>query len=541
MIAILSNTNCDPIIRKVAKQAPCVESTGYGNVLEALLNPASNVSTANPDMVVLIVDTREFIQNASDYKERIETFFADLQGALRAGVQYYISDAYYYIGYDTDFKGTGIPRRASMLWDQRLIDFVDANKNCYVFPFSRCVADLGESAFFSDKAWNLGSVRYSAQGISHISQEVLHIAQVAAGKSKKVLLLDLDNTLWGGVAGEDGIKGIKLADSGIGKAYKEFQTMLRCMKDCGAALAIVSKNNETDAWEILENHPHMLIRKDDLAAYRINWNSKADNIRQLAAELNVGLDSMVFIDDNPLERQEVKELIPEVIVPDFPTMPEELPRFGRSVLETWFQKNEITNEDREKTKQYQMMHEIAQARDHATDYPSFLKGLRIRVTRKDPKAHIERVVQLVQKTNQFNTTVSRYAPGEIENMLSGDKWQVFLYEVEDRFANHGLCAEAFVRFEDVPVIENFIMSCRVMGRNIEYGILKDVEDALARAGYTEVRARYRKGPKNMPVEFLFDQAGYAEAERKDDEKEYRKALAEDDATESKFVGEVIQA
>ena len=306
----------------------------------------------------------------------------------------------------------------------------------------------------------------------------------------------------------------------------------------GSRLILRVEGGSRNLRSLGQNYLHSPLQ--DISAYRINWQSKAANIKELAKEMNVGLNSFVFIDDNPLERQEIKEFLPDVTVPDFPAMPEELPRFGRIILENWFQRNEITMEDREKTKQYQAMHEIEEARTHAADFSSFLKGLQIKVTRQNPAEHLERVVQLVQKTNQFNTTVVRYTQNEVEEMLSSDEWRIFLYNVEDRFANHGLCAEAFVHIGQAPVIENFIMSCRVMGRNIEYGILNDIEKTLAKEGYTSINALYCKGPKNMPVETLYEQAGYIQTNfvELEGKKEYNKLISGEE-TGQIFVGEVI--
>lgn len=540
MLAILSNVNCEPITRRVGKETPCVENVGYASVLESLLNPNSAVSSAKPDNIVLLIDIREYIQGAADYETRICSFFKSLGFALRTGTRYYISDAYYYLSYDGDYKGTGVPRQSTLLWEQQLLAFTAAHKNCYIFPLRRCIEEMGESAFFSDKAWYLGSVRYSTAGVIKISREIQRISDVSSGKTKKVLLLDLDNTLWGGIAGEDGLEGIQLSDSHIGKAYKEFQSLLKYAKDCGVALAITSKNNEADAWEIIENHPHMLLRKADFAAYRINWKNKAVNIREIAHEMNVGLNSMVFIDDNPLERQEIKEYIPEVIVPDFPEQPEDLPRFGRQILETWFLKNEITDEDRGKTQQYHVLHQIAKAQAEATDFTSFLKALQIKVVRAQVVRHMDRAMQLVQKTNQFNTSVIRYSQSQMEEIVASPAWKTFLYGVEDRFANHGLCALVVVKMGEIPIIDNFIMSCRVMGRNIEFGILQDVEQTLCQMGYHQIKAMYRKGSKNMPVRELYDQSGYQLLSTVDkmEEKIYIKQISLPIERDNVFFGEV---
>lgn len=540
MLSILSNINCDTIIRRVGKNVQCVDAEGYGSVLEALLNPNSQVNTQKADIVILLIDLREMIGFINNYEDVINDFFNGLQSVAGHGRKLFISDAYYYNGAETDYTGDSLSRKSELFWNNRLADFCHENRNCYVFPLRRLIDELGVNDFYSDKLWYLGSTRYTLDAVKSISREIVHIDQVYNGSIKKALILDLDNTLWGGVAGEDGIDGIKLSDSGIGKAYKEFQSVLLQLKQSGVILAIVSKNNEADAWEIISTHPHMLLSKDDFSAYRINWNSKSVNIQELAKELNIGLDSMVFIDDNPQERNEVREFVPQVAVPDFPEMPEDLLKFSLSIVEKYFKKIEITSEDKQKTDQYIARRKIEEAKNSAVDFSSFLKSLQIRAERKPTSDYMERTAQIVQKTNQFNTTVKRYTASELEEMQNSDKWELFLYEISDKFANHGLCVFAAVDLHgDIPVIDNFLMSCRVMGRNLEFGILADIQTALKNKGYAQVKAIFRKGPKNAPVEHLFDMAGYEVTEENESKTEriYTKSI--DSCSPTEFYGTII--
>ncbi len=540
MIALLSNINCDPIIRRIGKSVPCLDSVGYGSVLELLLNPDSTVSIANPEQIIILMDLREMVKMDENYSEIIDNFFAGLGSVLHQGKQYFISDAAYYCPVEVDYRGESPGRMASLYWDSALSEFCRTNRGVYIFPLRECVENIGAQSFYSDKLWYMGSTRYSMNAVKRISEEVLRLSAAASGKTKKALVLDLDNTLWGGVIGEDGLDGIKLADSGIGKAYKEFQAVLRYLKESGTILTIVSKNNEADALEAIEKHPHMLLHRNDFAASRINWSSKAANIKELAKELNIGLDSMVFVDDNPQERQEVKEFLPQVTVPDFPEQPEQLLQFAKNLVQTYFRKIEITGEDRSKTEQYKAMQRIAEAKKGAADFSSFLKSLRLRVVKKKPSEYMDRIAQIVQKTNQFNTTVERYSTSQLENMLKSDNWRLYIYEISDCYANHGLCAFAAVKIEETPIIENFLMSCRVMGRNIEYGILRDIETSLFEEGFNEIRAIYYKGQKNFPVEELYDRAGYTVVFSDSDsgEKHYCKKKNDEKKAEE-FIGEVL--
>lgn len=511
MLAILSNTNCDYIIKKSRKFTQVVDSNGYGNIMGELLNPQSAVNSKLVDIVAVIVDVQDYLKDSEDYLTVIDDFFQMFRNAVYSNKQYFISDCDYYSPFDPDYKGTSSALQIAQHWNLRLKELCEEKKECFIFPYASMVRKCGASHFYSPKAWYLGSVRYTLEGMREICGELEKICSVSNGEIKKVLVLDLDNTLWGGVAGEDGIEGVTLSESGVGRAYKDFQQVLRQLKQSGTLLAICSKNNEQDAWDIIEKHPHMLLKKADFAAYRINWSNKSRNLQEIAQELNVGLDSLVFIDDNPTEREEIRTALPTVNVPEFPVNQEDILQFAQDFSYKYFKRLRITQEDQQKTEQYAAKKRVEDFKNEATDFEGFLKGLDIRLQRVDAQIHQDRLVQLLQKTNQFNTTLKRYSVSEIANMLQDENWQFYFYEVSDKFANHGLCALLIVHFgDDIPVIDNFVMSCRVMARNIELGILQDVENILAQTGYSHLKAMYVQGPKNIPVAQLYESAGFKE-------------------------------
>ena len=478
------------------------------------------------DASFLLIDLASFVQSSADCDGRIEEFFRLLDRVVSNKSKFFISDAYYYLPEEVDYKGTGSARQSENKWDRILYGFCAEHDNCFVFPLRRLVSKAGESEFYSDLLWYSGSIRYTLRAEKDICAEIERACRALRGKSKKAIVLDLDNTLWGGVVGEDGMDGIKLADSGIGKAFRDFQRSLKYLKDSGVILCIASKNNASDAWQVIENHPQMILRKDDFAAFRIDWNNKSENIAAMAKELNIGLDSMVFVDDSPNEREEVRQFLPELTIPEFPKNEKDLKAFADQLSRDCFSRLCITEEDKNKTALYHAMSKIQEAQSNASDYSSFLRSLEIVVSRKDPMLHQDRVAQLVEKTNQFNTTVTRYPAAEIGEMLADSRWRVYLYEISDKYANHGLCAEAFVRLGETAVIEDFIMSCRVMGRHIEYGILEDIREDICKLGIGKLEAVYRKGPKNGPVESLYDRAGYALVREGETEKRYEIGTSE---------------
>ena len=282
------------------------------------------------------------------------------------------------------------------------------------------------------------------------------------------------------------------------------------MQSQGVILGIVSKNNEEDAMELIKNHPHMVLRPEAFAAKRINWQPKPENIREIAKELNLGLDSFVFWDDNPAERQLVKTVLPQVMVPDFPEKPEELAKAMAGVYRRYFEKETVTAEDLEKTKQYAQnaMRKDLEAR--AVDFESYLKQLDMELICEDPLKNLERLVQLINKTNQFNLTTRRYDRQTLQGFLEDGRHRVFLYRVKDCFGDNGIVSAVIIRLPEnfAPIIDTFVMSCRVMGRNLEYDILADVEEQLYKEGYTSLIGEYLPTKKNKPVENLYETLGY---------------------------------
>lgn len=324
-------------------------------------------------------------------------------------------------------------------------------------------------------------------------------------KRRKCLVLDLDNTLWGGVLGEDGIQGIQIGGDYPGKAFYLFQEALKELTQLGVMLAICSKNNEADVWEAFEKNPFMVLKQDDFVAWRINWNDKAANIRELAEELNVGLDSLVFVDDNPSERELVRQTLPMVAVPDFPEQPYGLISFFQDLSNRFFRVFSITAEDREKTAQYRANARRAQSRQAFTDLRSFLESLSIRMVIKPADDfNIPRIAQLTQKTNQFNLTTRRYTEPEVRNCLASG-WNIFCLQVSDRFGDSGIVGCIFLHGN---VIDTLLLSCRVLGKGIEEAFLKRVLQGLRDQGVHSITAHYVPTVKNGMARDFYEKCGF---------------------------------
>ena len=327
-----------------------------------------------------------------------------------------------------------------------------------------------------------------------------------AFKRKKCLVIDLDNTLWGGVLGEDGIDGIKIGGGYPGIAYLLFQQGLKELEKSGTILAVCSKNNEQDVLDAWEKNPFMALHKDDFAAWRINWNDKASNIRELASELNIGLDSMVFADDSPIEREFVQRELPMVEVPEFPSSPYGLPDFFEGLVSRYFRVYALTGEDRMKTKLYKANAMRENERKTFHDMDSFLKSLGIRLKIEPANAFtIPRIAQMTEKTNQFNLTTRRRTESEIRMLLSSG-WRIWTLSVSDKFGDSGVTGCAMVTPEGG--IDTFLLSCRVLGRGIEDAFLKYVCKKEREGGAASLEAEYVPSPKNRQVEEFYAKNGF---------------------------------
>jgi len=339
--------------------------------------------------------------------------------------------------------------------------------------------------------------------------------------AKKCLILDLDNTLWGGILGEDGPDHLKIGGDYPGKAFHFFQEQILELQKRGIILAICSKNNESDAWDFIENSRDQILRKEHFAAWRINWTDKATNIRELAQELNIGLDSMVFLDDSPTERELVATMIPEVVVPEFPAAPYALPVFFNDLKNQYFKIYEARAEDREKTQQYKANAERHQLQTQFTNIDDFIKSLNIETTiRVNDESDFPRIAQMSQKTNQFNLTGKRYSDLEIMDVKAAGGY-VFSLSVKDKFGDSGMTGAAVVSVVgEAATIDNLFLSCRILGRKIENAFMKTVLEKLQLTGVKTVHASYVKTLKNATVVDYYTSEHFKTISETDSEKQY---------------------
>ena len=531
-VALLSNVNMNMAARLLQDAFTVYETEGYGNELGILMNPVSSYHAFAPEITFMVMDLMELLEHdlsPETARAKVERWFQTFASAMKRTCIYYISDAYLY-GPEMEVAASFLDGASlERIWNERLMEFGRQYGNVRILPLHREISMLGEEKAFSLKMWYMGRILYSPELLKRLTNLMIQRADMEFRTPKKVLALDLDNTLWGGLAGEHDRTPVQLSEEHAGLAYKNLQRVILQMQRQGVLLVIVSKNNEEDAMELIRNHPHMVLREDDFAARRINWRNKDENLRELAEELNLGLDSFVFFDDDPKERMLVQTALPQVAVPAFAERVEDLTVVMTSIFREYFAKAVHTKEDREKTRQYADNAKRVSMQEAAGSFEDYLKNLQIEITRVRADEHSNRVTELLNKTNQFNLTTVRHEAAEVAAILQNPKKRVFAYRVKDCFGDNGVVAVLIVDVADTPVIEEFVMSCRVMGRNVERGLIGHVSECLVKEGFGVLRGIYLPTAKNRPVESLYEQLGFALKETGEDgAKYYEKALGQDE-------------
>jgi FkbH-like protein len=351
---------------------------------------------------------------------------------------------------------------------------------------------------------------FSADAVWPVAQACARVLLPAMGKVRKAIVVDLDNTLWGGVVGEDGPHGLKLGSEYPGAAFRALQRVLLECHERGVILAIASKNNEKDAMEVLVDHPEMLLRPLHFAAMQINWNPKPENLRLIARTLNIGIDSLIFIDDNPAERAQMREQLPEVLVVELPVDPmgyadaiRQLP-----VLE----RLRVSAEDRDRGRQYEEQRQREELHRTSGSIEDFYRSLEMQVTIRPIEPNtLARSSQLTQKTNQFNLTTRRYDEARIASMLDDEAWRTYACSVRDRFGDNGLVGLALVRvLGESWSIDTFLLSCRVIGRTVETGMLARIAAEAYSAGVKRLIGEFIPTAKNAPASEFYRDHGFAQ-------------------------------
>ena len=530
-IALLSSFTISGIAETIivkcnAEKINCsTYSAPYNQYVQQILDKNSSLHKFQPDLTFLILDSRSIlgdlfydpfsvsvserkkiiIKKSSELLELINNFSKELNSTII--VTNLLIPYYSPYGIFENKSEYGI-KEMIQDYNNILKDNLKNETSQYVFDFNSFVSKHGELNIFDYKQYFLGDIKISFKFLPFLAEEFLGFIKPFLGKNRKCIVLDLDNTLWGGIVGEDGYDGINLGATPPGNAFVEFQKYLLALNKRGIILAINSKNNENDALKVIREHPNMILREENFSAMRINWNDKISNMKDISNELNIGLDSLVFIDDDNVNRELMKKAIPEVLTIDVQKDPSSYVQTLQEINDLNVLK--ITDEDENRSKMYSEQKKRNEVYQKTSNLEEFLKDLEIQVNIKRADSFsIPRISQLTLKTNQFNLTTKRYQENEIRQMSNNEQFFIVSVNVKDKFGDNGISGTFIVEKKSNEwIIDTFLLSCRVIGRGVEIGIMSYLLQEAKNQGISSVRGEFIPTEKNQPASTLFQECDF---------------------------------
>lgn len=500
---------------------PEVVFGGYGTMVQDVLADHAIVKKLDPHVIVLslALDELDLTYGTPGWRGdaargELENLLSLLESNTRATivVNNFIPPLYPELGIGLSPDRSDAASQVAAL-NQFINDYVrDRAPRFFLADWSRYLLLLGAKASLDHRCRYIWKAPFRQPFLNLFAQDLARIVRVLKGKAKKCVVLDCDNTLWGGVVGEEGLDGIKLdRNSYPGKAFYDFQTSVLHLAERGILVVLCSKNNEADVFEVLDGHPACQLKRTHLCGWRVNWQDKAANIKELAEELNLGLDSFVLVDDNPVECGLVKELLPDVTVLQVPGKLYELPSllFEQGLFDTF----RLTEEDRKRARLYQSESQRKEARTGFKSVEEYLSSLdTVAVIHRALPREIPRVAQLTQKTNQFNVNPKRYSERDVEAFAGRRDAAVFTLSVRDRFGDIGLVGVLILECQDeAGRVDSFLMSCRALGRSLERVMIERcLKEMGAACGVKTWYAEYVPTRKNMQVADFWPQNGFVQ-------------------------------
>jgi FkbH-like protein len=506
----------------------CVESD-YGQLMQSALSPTSEINLARCDAVLLAIDHRGLplarVGTDSAFAEQaVSASLAQLE-QIRQGLKQN-SGAVCILqtlphpteslfgNFDLVLPGT--LRKAVDELNRGLAASV-AQSDDLLLDVAHLAETVGLGAWHDPTLWNLAKLPFSGEFVPLYADHVCRLVGALRGKSKKCLILDLDNTVWGGVIGDDGLDGIVIGQgNATGEAHLEVQRTALLLRERGIVLAVSSKNTDEVARRAFREHPEMLLREEHIAVFQANWNDKATNIAAIAAELSLGLDAMVFLDDNPVERNLVRQLLPQVAVPELPENPA---LYARTLLAAgYFEAVAFSDEDRKRAGLYQDNARRVALQKQAGDVDGYLASLDMQLTLAPFDATGRaRIAQLINKSNQFNLTTRRYTEAEVAAAERDPNAFTLQVRLADTFGDNGMISVIVCRQQaDAWEIDTWLMSCRVLGRKVEQAVLGELVSAGRAAGVARLLGRYLPTEKNQMVADHYGKLGFQQLESRAD-------------------------
>jgi FkbH-like protein len=501
----------------------------FGQWRQEILDPASGLHEFRPDAVFLSLDARALVPDiplgtpAAEIAELLNVRIGEIVNLWRTAKERLGA---------TIIQQTILPTEPPMFghferlvpasrgavaaqFDHRLVNAA-AGEGVVLLDLRAAALTVGTQSMTNLMLWHHAKQEIAPTAVPWVGDQIGRILAAIRGLSKKVLVLDLDNTVWGGVIGDDGIEGIVLGQgSAAGEAYAAFQRYVKGLSERGVILAVSSKNDASIAEAAFSNHPEMVLKRQDIATFEASWGDKPAALRRIAEDLNVGLDSLVFFDDNPAERELMRQTLPMVAVPE---VPEAVERYIDCLGEAgYFEAVAFTADDRQRTRQYAANSRRKQLEASTTDLQGFLRDLDMRLTVLPFRpVDVPRVAQLINKTNQFNVTTRRYTEAEVTGMMNDPSTLTFSARLDDCFGSNGIISIVIGRIitqDGVRALDldTWLMSCRVLGRSVENAILAVVVDTARQAGVERLIGHYRPTSKNAMVRDLYPRLGFEPA------------------------------
>jgi FkbH-like protein len=502
-------------------------SSPYNQYNQDILSSASPLYEFSPNLTFMLIDTRTVLSSlfynpysvsVSERREYIDNRVKELVNLVRKFtikskskliVANFHAPVYTPYGICETKTEYGLREMVSDL-NAKLSYSLRNEPSAFVFDFDAFVAKYGEVNVCDYRQFLFGDIKVSLNCIPSLAEEFMGYINAELGINRKCIVLDLDNTLWGGIVGEDGFEGIKLSPQSPGTSFVEFQRVIQALHERGIILAINSRNNEDEALRVIREHPYMVLRENNFASIKINWNDKISNTKAIAEGLNIGLDSLVYFDDDPVNRELVSSALPEVMTVDLPKDPA---LYAQTLMNlNVFNTFSITDEDKRRGQMYIEERNRTQLENSVSNLDDFLSQLEIKIdiTEAD-KSTIPRISQLVLKTNQFNLTTKRFQEEEILKFSQDRNMLVGCAQTADKFGDNGITGVFIVKKNPAYSewnIETFLLSCRVMGRRIEDGIMQYILNEARKEGIKKVKGRYIPTSKNKPCENFLPRSGF---------------------------------
>jgi len=506
----------------------CIEGE-FDQSLQESLDPDSAINRARPDAVLLALDYRGLhlhpMPGDAAGARRAIAAALDQLGAIRNGfkgngdaiciLQTLARPPETSFG-SLDLALPGTPRHLIDGFNRGLAESLGGSQD-FLLDVAGLAESIGLAEWHDPTLWNMGKIPFANKFLPVYADFVCRLIAALRGKSRRCLVLDLDNTLWGGVIGDDGLPGIILGQGdATGEAFLSVQRTALELRERGVVLAVCSKNDDETAREPFRNHPEMLLREHHVAIFQANWNDKATNIRAIAEALSLGLESMVLLDDSPVERGLVREILPEVAVPE---LPEDPALYARTLLAAgYFEAVSLSAEDRRRADIYRENALRIALKENVPSIDDYLRslGTTIHFRPFDPLGRA-RTAQLINKSNQFNLTTRRYSEAQIERLENDPAFFTLQVRLTDSFGDNGMiCAVICARNQEDWQIDTWLMSCRVLGRRVEDAVLDEIVRNARLQGIRRLTGTYLPTPRNKLVEEHYDRLGFDLLERADD-------------------------